>query len=403
MAKIKSLHAREVLDSRGHPTVEVELNGFCAICPEGASKGKYEAIQIRDGDKRYRGLGVHRAVDNVNKIIAKRLVGGELDQQRIDEILCSMAGSNKWKLGGNATTAVSMAACKALGIMKTVGPGCKPGIPVPFFNVVNGGAHAENNIRIQEFMLVPVKFHKFSAALQAGCEIYYQLKDLIIKKYGKMAANVGDEGGFAPSMNDTRDVLSLLWRAVEETGYSHEVKIAVDAAASQFFKNKYEIDGKKLDAVQLADYYIDLAKIYPILSIEDPFDEEDFDSFAMLKQKAKRLMIVGDDLTATNPSRIKKAIDKDSCNTLLVKVNQVGTVTEAIEAVKMARKADWQVIVSHRSGDSEDTFVADFSVALGALGAKFGAPTRGERTAKYNQLLRLEESGYTYAGRTFKL
>lgn len=408
MTKIKSLHAREVLDSRGHPTVEVELNGFRAICPAGASRGKYEAIELRDGGARYHGLGVRRAVENVNKVIAKRLLGMTLNQQRVDEILCSLAGSNKWKLGGNATTPVSIAACKASGekFYNTVRKlsDSSATIPLPFMNVINGGAHAENDLKVQEFMIVPVKFHTFREALQASCEIYYELKDVIIKKYGKTAVNVGDEGGFAPPLNNTKDALHLLWKAVEETGYSDKVKLAMDAAATQFFNGTYNIDGKSLTATQLTDYYLDLAKIYPIISIEDPFNEEDFESFAVLKAKAKRFLVVGDDLTVTNLERIKKAIDKNSCSTLLVKINQIGTITEAIEAAKMARKNDWSLIVSHRSGDNEDNFVADFAVGLGAMGAKFGAPARSERTSKYNQLLRLEEETITtYAGRTFKL
>lgn len=406
MVKIKSLHAREILDSRGHPTVEVELNEFRAICPSGASRGKYEAVELRDENKRYNGLGVHRAVDNINKIISKSIVGKDLDQKKLDEILCNLAGNNKWKLGGNATTPVSIAACKAFGTVKTVSDisNSKPAIPVPFMNVINGGAHAGNKLNIQEFMVVPVKFRAFSESLQAGCEIYYQLKEDIAKKYGKNAINVGDEGGFAPPLNNTRDALMLLWRAIDETGYADSVKIAIDAAASQFFHGKYSIDGKVLDAAQLADYYMDLTKAFPIISIEDPFNEEDFESFALLKNKAKRFFVVGDDLTVTNTERIKKAIEKDACNALLVKVNQIGTVTEAIDAVKLARKAEWNIIVSHRSGDSEDTFVADFAVGLGAFGAKFGAPARGERTAKYNQLLRLEEETKAkYIGKDFKL
>lgn len=406
MVKIKSLHAREVLDSRGHPTVEVELNGFRAISPRGVSEGKHEAAEIRDGGNRYAGLGVQRAVENVNKIIAKHLVGKNLDQKKIDGILCGLAGNNKWKLGSNATTAVSMAACKAGGVIDTVSvmSNSNLSIPVPFLNIINGGLHAENYLAIQEFMIVPIKFKTFKDALQASCEIYYELKENIIKKYGKIAANVGDEGGFAPSMKNTRDALMLIWKSIEETGYSGNVKIALDAAASGFFKGKYNIDGSLLDAGQLSEYYIDLAKSFPIISIEDPFHEDDFESFALLKSKAKRFFIVGDDLTVTNTERINKAIEKDSCNALIVKINQIGTVTEAIEAVKLAKKSDWQIIVSHRSGDSEDTFVADFSVGLGAFGAKFGAPARSERTAKYNQLLRLEEElNAKYVGKDFRL
>ena len=404
MDKIKTVKAREVLNSRGLPAVEAEVNGFRAISPEGASKGKHEAVEIKDGGSRYHGLGVQRAVDNINKIISKKLVGMELDQKKVDRVLCSLAGDRKWKLGGNATTAVSIAACKAIGtniIQKAYG--FKPSTPVPFSLIVEGGAHAGNDLNIQEFMIVPLRTGSFREGLRAVSEIYYTLQETISKKYGKSAMNVGYEGGFALQLNDTRAVLNLISHAIEETGYSKEVKIAIDAAATQFFNGSYNIDGKRLSAAQLADYYIGLAKIYPVISIEDPFDEEDFQSFASLRKKARRLLVVGDDLTVTNVGRIKKAIDMDSCNTLLVKVNQVGTVTETLDAVKVARESGWDVIVSHRSGDSEDTFVADFAVGLGALGAKFGAPMRGERTAKYNQLLRLEETELEYAGKKFRL
>ena len=328
----------------------------------------------------------------------------ELDKKKVDRVLCSLAGDRKWKLGGNATTAVSIAACKAIGtniIQKAYG--FKPSTPVPFSLIVEGGAHAGNDLNIQEFMIVPLRTGSFREGLRAVSEIYYTLQETISKKYGKSAMNVGYEGGFALQLNDTRAVLNLISHAIEETGYSKEVKIAIDAAATQFFNGSYNIDGKRLSAAQLADYYIGLAKIYPVISIEDPFDEEDFQSFASLRKKARRLLVVGDDLTVTNVGRIKKAIDMDSCNTLLVKVNQVGTVTETLDAVKVARESGWDVIVSHRSGDSEDTFVADFAVGLGALGAKFGAPMRGERTAKYNQLLRLEETELEYAGKKFRL
>ncbi len=404
--KIKEVKAREVLDSRGHPTVEVEMNGFRAISPKGVSEGKHEANDIHDGGQRYSGLGVRRAVENVNKIISRHLVGKDLDQKKVDSILCTLAGSNKWKLGGNATTAVSMAMCKALGTVKTVRDlsVSRISIPVPFFNLIEGGAHAKNDLAFQEFMIVPIKLRSFSEALQAGCEIYYELKENLIKKYGKTAGNVGDEGGFAPQITSPRDALMAIWKSIDETGYAGNVKIALDAAASQFFRGKYNIDNKMLSAEELVDYYTDLAKIFPIISIEDPFAEDDFDSFALLKQKAKRFFIVGDDLTVTNPERIKKALEKDSCDILLVKINQIGTVTETIDAVKLVRKHDWNVIVSHRAGDSEDTFVSDFAVGLGAFGAKFGAPCRGERTAKYNQLLRLEEETKAkYVGKYFKL
>ncbi len=404
--KIKSLNAREVIDSRGRPTVEAEVNGSRAICPSGASKGKYEAVEMRDGGKRFGGLGVQRAVDNVNKIIAKKIVGLDLDQKKLDSILCELAGSNKWKLGGNATTAVSMAFCRASGniydyVKKQ--SGSKIGIPMPFMNVINGGAHAGNDLSVQEFMIVPHRFNTFREALQAGCEIYAELKNIIKEKHGKTATNVGDEGGFAPPLTNTRDALSLLWDAIDETGYAGKVGISMDAAASQFFGlGRYSIDGKTISPEQLVEYYINLSKSYPILSIEDPFDEEDFASFAQLKSKAK-FMVVGDDLTVTNMTRIKKAIEVDACDVLLVKINQIGTVTEAIDATNMARKDNWNIIVSHRSGDTHDSFIADFAVGLGSMGLKAGAPCRAERTEKYNQLLRLEEETKSaYVGKTFK-
>lgn len=405
MIKIKSVAAREVLNSRGFPAVEAEVNGFMAIAPEGASKGKYEAVEIKDGGARYHGLGVRRAVDNINKIIAKKLVGAELDQQKMDKTLCSLAGDRKWKLGGNATSAVSMAACKAGGTLETIKKlsGSKPSIPVPFSLIVEGGRHAQNDLKIQEFMLVPMKSGSFSKGIRAVSEIYHALEKTVLEKYGKSAANVGFEGGFALQIKDTKTVLNLILAAIEESGYLKEVKIALDAAATQFFNGNYNIDGKIFTSGGLCDYYIDLAKVYPIVSIEDPFDEHDFSAFALLKRKAKRLVIVGDDLTVTNPQRIRKAIDADSCNGLIVKVNQIGTVTEAVEASNMARSSGWEIIASHRAGDSEDIFIADFAVGLGALGAKFGAPMRGERTAKYNQLLRLEELGFPYSGKRFKL
>ncbi len=405
MVKIKSVVAREVLNSRGLPAVEAEVNGFRAIAPEGASKGKYEAVDIKDGGSRFRGLGVQRAVDNVNKIIAKKLTDMELDQESVDKILCSLAGSNKWKIGGNATTAVSIAVAKAIGDYRHIQKlsGSKPCVPVPFSLIVEGGAHADDNLAVQEFMIVPLNFTTFKDSIRAVSEIYQVIKEDAIRKFGKNSSNVGFEGGFALPLNETRKALSMIDEAIKEAGYSGKVKIALDAAATQFFRGKYMIDEKSLTAAQLADYYMDLAKIFPIVSIEDPFAEEDFDSFALLKSKARRLMIVGDDLTVTNPARIKKAIEKDSCNSLLVKINQIGTVSEAIDAANLARKAGWSLIVSHRGGDSEDVFIADFSVGLCALGAKFGAPCRGERTAKYNQLLRLEELGLPFAAKSFKL
>jgi enolase len=293
-----------------------------------------------------------------------------------------------------------MAFARAAGSIKITK---KCSVPLPFMNVLNGGAHAGNDLAIQEFMIVPIKFPTFREALQAGAEIYMELKKAIKEKHGKNATNVGDEGGFAPPLANTRDALDLLVESIDKTGYKKEVKIALDAAASQFFNGNYHIDGNYLTPKQMLDYYINLSKSYPIISIEDPFDEEDFGSFAALKKKAKRFMIVADDLTTTNPDRIKTAIEAGSADALLVKINQIGTVTEALESIKLVRQDDWKIIISHRSGDTEDSFIADFAVGTGAFGAKFGAPCRSERVAKYNQLLRLEETGIKFIGRNFKL
>ncbi len=394
--RITSLKARQVLDSRGKPTVEVELNGHRAICPSGASTGKHEALELRDEDK----FHVSKAVNNV-RIVAKHVANKNLNQTSFDKILCDLAGPNKQRLGGNTTTALSMAFARAHGDVSKITN--KRSIPVPFMNVINGGAHAGNDLAIQEFMIVPIKFPNYSQACYAGVEIYQQLKKIIKSKHGKNATNVGDEGGFAPPLKITRDALDLLASAIDECGYQKHVKIAMDAAASQFFTGNYNIDGKFLSPKKMIDYYMDLAKTYPIISIEDPFDEEDFQSFAALKKKAKRFLVVGDDLTTTNTERIEKAIKANSCDALLVKINQIGTVTETLEAIKMVREDNWEIIISHRSGDTEDSFIADFAVGTGAFAIKTGAPCRSERVAKYNQLLRLEEAVIKFQGRSFKL
>ena len=400
--KITKIKAREILDSRGNPTVEVDVyvgsKLFRAAVPSGASTGKHEAVELRDKQKRFLGKGVLKAVNNVNKIIAPKLKGkNPKSQEEIDKLMIALDGtSNKSKLGANAILGVSLAVARAgadgkplykylVKLSKT-----KPRLPRAFFNVINGGKHAGNQLAIQEFMISP-KMKTFKENLRVGSEIYHTLKSVILKKYGKDAINVGDEGGFAPPLKNAKEALDILTRAVTKAGYKGKVDIAVDAAASEFYKKgKYEIDNKKLTPKQLLNYYLKLIKKYHIISLEDPFQEEDFTSFAELTKKSK-IQIVGDDLLVTNQKRIETAIKNKSCNCLLLKVNQIGTITEAINAAKLAFKNNWKVMVSHRSGETEDTFIADLVAALGCGQIKSGAPCRSERTAKYNQLLRIEE------------
>lgn len=407
MTAITSIKAREILDSRGNPTIEVEViaGNFCgkASVPSGASTGVHEALELRDGEKRYLGKGVLKAVKNVNDLIAPALQGiSVLEQKKIDALMIRKDGTkNKSKLGANALLAVSLACARAaansqgkelyLYLHTLAGVSKSPSLPRPFFNVINGGKHADNEISFQEFMIVP-KFKKFSENLQAGSEIYHLLKRDLHQKYGKGSTNVGDEGGFAPEhLKRTSHVLSLLLKAIADAGYAGKVDLAMDCAASEFYQQgKYVVDGKKISTGKLLEYYLALLKKYPsLISLEDPFQQEDFQSFAELRRKSK-IQMVGDDLTVTNPERIKEAIDKRSANCLLLKVNQIGTLTEALEAAKLADDAGWKVMVSHRSGETEDTFIADLAVALGCGMIKAGAPCRGERVAKYNRLLRIE-------------
>ena len=402
--KITKIKAREILDSRGNPTVEVDVyvgsKLFRAAVPSGASTGKHEAVELRDKQKRFLGKGVLKAVNNVNKIIAPNLKGkNPKSQEEIDKLMIALDGtSNKSKLGANAILGVSLAVARAGAdgkplydyLHKTYNIKNKLKLPRAFFNVINGGEHAGNQLAIQEFMISP-KMKTFKENLRVGSEIYHTLKSVILKKYGKDAINVGDEGGFAPPLKNAKEALDILTRAVTKAGYKGKVDIAVDAAASEFYKKgKYEIDNKKLTPKQLLNYYLKLIKKYHIISLEDPFQEEDFTSFAELTKKSK-IQIVGDDLLVTNQKRIETAIKNKSCNCLLLKVNQIGTITEAINAAKLAFKNNWKVMVSHRSGETEDTFIADLVAALGCGQIKSGAPCRSERTAKYNQLLRIEE------------
>jgi enolase len=410
---IKEIKAREILDSRGNPTVEVDLTTekgvFRASVPSGASTGDYEAVELRDGDKRYLGKGVMKAVDNINKIISKEMKGMDCrDQREIDDRLIKLDGTpNKGKLGANAILAVSMAACKAGAAEKGVPlyqhladlSGNKNLLmPVPSFNVINGGVHASNKLSVQEFMILPTGAKNFREALMMGAETYQVLKKLIKEKYDASSGNVGDEGGFAPNTESNEEALKLLKKAIEKAGYAGKIKIGMDVAASEFFKDgKYNLGFKSSipdlkSGDEMVKVYGKFVKDYGVASIEDPFDQDDWEDYCKLTDElGEKIQIVGDDLLVTNVKRIDQAIQKKACNALLLKVNQIGTVSEAIDASKKAREAGWNVMVSHRSGETEDTFISDLVVGLGTGQIKTGAPCRGERTSKYNQLLRIEE------------
>ncbi|MBU0591148.1 phosphopyruvate hydratase [Candidatus Micrarchaeota archaeon] len=400
--KIEAVWAREILDSRGNPTIEVDVvteNAFAsAAAPSGASTGKHEAVELRDGGDRYMGKGVLRAVGSVNGVIAPAIIGMDVHKQKeIDNAMIELDGtSNKSSLGANATVATSMAVLRAAAasdgkMLHNYLGGSR--IPHAMFNIVNGGLHAGNKLAIQEFMIVP-ESDLFSHRLQMASEIYHTLGKQLVRKLGKSARNVGDEGGYAPQLDNTYKVLDEIAAAVEEAGYGGHCSFAMDAAASSFYDEntkKYNIDEKELSESELTDYYVDLVKSYPVKSIEDPFHEESFTAFAGLRKDLPQLQVVGDDLVVTNVNRLKRAINEKSINTLLLKVNQIGTVSEAMDAVHMCRNNAMNVVVSHRSGETEDCFIADFCVGIDAGQIKTGAPARGERTSKYNQLLRIEE------------
>ncbi|MEM2137675.1 MAG: phosphopyruvate hydratase [Candidatus Anstonellaceae archaeon] len=405
-SRIKKIIARAVIDSRGNPTVQADVfseKGFGrATAPSGASTGVHEALELRDGGKKFGGKGVSKAVANVNSAIARRLSGMDAqDQLGIDAAICSLDGTpNKAKLGANATTAVSLAVAQCAASEKGIGlyrvlPGQRKLLPTPMMNVLNGGKHASNGVAIQEFMIFPLHFKSFSDALCAGTEIYHELSSLVQKKYGKAAIGLGDEGGFAPPCKSGRDALALLESAIGNCGYSKDVELAIDAASSSFFDAKsgnYNIDGKSLSAQELSDLYVSLAKEFPIASMEDPFEEESFSEFASLRKKLSgRVQIVGDDLLVTNVSRIKTAIAQRSCSSLLLKVNQIGTLSESLSAADLCAKNKMGVIVSHRSGETEDTAIADIAVGIGCGQIKCGSLARSERTCKYNRLLQIEE------------
>eukprot|EP01121_Diplochlamys_sp_Union-15-3_P012197 TRINITY_DN3625_c0_g1_i1.p1 TRINITY_DN3625_c0_g1~~TRINITY_DN3625_c0_g1_i1.p1 ORF type:complete len:463 (-),score=136.13 TRINITY_DN3625_c0_g1_i1:44-1348(-) len=430
---IKSVHARQIFDSRGNPTVEVDLTTdkgvFRAAVPSGASTGIYEACELRDGGKDYLGKGVLKAIKNVNEIIAPKVHGKDVTkQEEVDKLLLELDGTeNKTKLGANAILAVSLAVAKAGAAQKGVPlykhladlAGVKDLIlPVPAFNVINGGSHAGNKLAFQEFMILPTGASSFSEAMKMGVEVYHHLKDVIKKKYGQDATNVGDEGGFAPNILGAEEGLDLLKQAIEKAGYTGKVEIGMDVAASEFYsEGKYDLDFKTegtspenllLNSDKLGSLYQEYVKKYPIVSIEDPFDQDDFDGYTKLNAAiGNNIQIVGDDLLVTNVKRIHTAIEKKACNALLLKVNQIGSVTESIDACKLAQKNGWGVMVSHRSGETEDTFIADLVVGLRTGQIKTGAPCRSERLAKYNQILRIEEElggpgKAHYAGKNFR-
>ena len=408
MIKIENVKGRQILDSRGNPTVEVDIvlsNGLVgsASVPSGASTGKYEAVELRDGFKSYHGKGVTKAIDNIDNDIKNVILGrSPLEQTKIDNDLISLDGtSNKNKLGANAILGVSMAVARAGAISlnqplyKYIGGLSSKVMPVPLMNIINGGAHANNLLDIQEFMIMPVNFERFSDALRAGVEVFHNLKKILDDK--NYSTSVGDEGGFAPKIDDPKIALDLISKSIEVSGYrvGEDVFVALDAAASEFYKkNKYILNdnNKLLTTDELIDYWGGLIKNYPIISIEDPFDEDDINGFAKFTNLyGKNLQIVGDDLFVTSEKKLSEGIQKQAGNSILIKLNQVGTLTETLDTISKAKKHNFNTIISHRSGETEDNFISDLCVGINAGQIKTGSLSRSDRTSKYNQLLRIEE------------
>ena len=407
---ITDVYAREILDSRGNPTVEVEvlagenIYGRASV-PSGASTGQFEAVELRDGEERYRGLGVTRAVDNVNTKIAPELIGVNVfEQTEIDSIMLKLDGTaNKSNLGANATLGVSMAVARAaanalnIPLYRYLGGASAMKMPVPMMNILNGGKHADNTVDFQEFMIMPVGACCFKEGLRMCAEIYHTLKKIL--KEENLNTAVGDEGGFAPNLADAKETLQYIVKAIEEAGYKagEEVAIALDVAASELYNKefkKYVFEGEDVirSAEELVDYYEMLISEFPIISIEDPMDEEDWEGWdLMTKRLGSKIQLVGDDLFVTNTERLRKGIDRKVANAILIKVNQIGTLTEAFAAIELAKTSGYRNIISHRSGETEDSIIADIAVAFNAGQIKTGAPCRSERVAKYNQLLRIEE------------
>lgn len=404
MQKIKDIIAREILDSRGNPTVSCEMilednTKVVSSVPSGASTGSREALELRDKDlNRYNGLGVLKAVNNINTIIHNKLVGQELNQVGIDEELIKLDGTeNKENLGANAILAVSLCVIKAIAktenkeLYEILSNG-KVSMPIPMMNILNGGKHADNNLDIQEFMIVPV-VKSFKERVRCGSEVFHALKNILKKQH--LNTGVGDEGGFAPNLSYNSLALDLIINAIKEAGYipGKEVFIALDVAASELYENgKYKIDNKELSVEEMIEYYEILIKKYPIISIEDPFDENDFDALSKLTEKiGNKVMLVGDDYFVTNSKYLLKGINSKAGNAILLKANQVGTISEMIKTITLARKNKYRMIISHRSGETEDTFIADFAVGLNIPFIKTGSLSRGERIAKYNRLMKIED------------
>lgn len=404
---IKSIKAKEILNSRGEPTVEVELKtnygAFQASVPSGASKGKYEAQELRDGGERYQGKGVLMATRNVNEIIAKALEGkDEKKQKEIDQALIELDGTkNKSKLGANAVLPVSIAVCRAGAVAQKIPlwkyiaqliENSRPVLPKPAFNIINGGAHAKNELDIQEFMIVP-QAKTFKENLQIAFEVYRHLGEILQEKYGLEAKNLGDEGGFAPPISQTKEAIDFIMQAAKSAGNQEEIKIGLDCAASQLFKKEnYELEKTIFTKDGLLEFYQNLVEKYPILFIEDPFSEEDWEGFQKTnKELGKSVDIIGDDLLTTNKDRIKTAKAKEACNGMILKPNQIGTVTETLEAALLAKSYGWKIMISHRSGETKDVFIADLAVGISADLIKSGSPSKEERMAKYNRLLEIEE------------
>ena len=411
--EIKSIRAREVLDSRGNPTIEVEcitMKGtYTASVPSGASTGAKEAFELRDGGDRYGGKGVLKAVRSVNEIIGPRILGMDCtNQKEIDETIIALDGTEgKYNLGANAVVGVSMAVCRAgadskdMELYEYIGSlfGNKDlKLPLPAFNILNGGAHADNGLDFQEFMIVP-HMESFKENLRAGSEIYFKLKKFLKESYPEFPVNVGDEGGFAPPIEIPEVALGLIVKAIDDSRYyTNKVKIILDVAATQFYKKEKGVSegfyGTKMGVFSRADflnYYLNLINNYPIIGLEDPFSEEDWKGFEKITERAKDIMIIGDDLLVSNPKMIKEAQMKKACNAVILKINQIGTVTEILESARLAKEGRWKTVVSHRSGETCDSFIADLAVGISSDYIKSGAPSRGERLAKYNRLCRIEE------------
>jgi len=407
---IEQIIGREILDSRGNPTVEVEIELECGIreraaVPSGASTGAYEALELRDGDKtRYLGKGVLKAVENVNEILAPELIGmSVLRQRELDQRMLELDGTKgKNKLGANALLGISMAAARAaavyceLPLYQYLGGACSTELPVPMLNIINGGAHADNSIDLQEFMIVPIGATSFREALRMAAEVFHTLKAVL--RGMKQSTAVGDEGGFAPNLSSNEEALKIIVQAVEKAGYQPgtDISIALDPAASEFYDNGRYVfkksTGETLSSQQMVDFYENLTAKYPIISIEDGLSEDDWDGWKLLTERlGNRIQLVGDDIFVTNPERLQRGFDQKVANSILIKLNQIGTVTETVETIQMAQKRGYTAVVSHRSGETEDTFIADLAVGLSTGQIKTGSACRSERIAKYNQLLRIEE------------